>query len=134
MKVQTQELYAPESYWKLSLKEKETICNGCGVGSAMFDFVPNGIYGLDISEACNIHDYMYHKGKTIEDKLEADRVFVDNLIRIINKNTSWKWLRNHRRRVAHLYYDAVSMWGGPAYWEGKNNSNNLKVCFSKGTT
>ena len=127
-----QTLYAPESYWKLRPEIKEVIVNGCGAGSAMFDFVPDNIYGLDISEACNIHDYMYHEGKTLEDKLEADRVFLNNLIRIIDSGTSWKWLRRRRKKIAYLYYNAVSKWGGPAYWENKNNTDNMKVCFTGG--
>lgn len=84
------ELYAPKEYWKLSFESKREICNSCGASSALFDFVPDNIYGLDISECCNIHDYMYHIGETIEDKFEADRVFLNNLIRIVDKNTSWK--------------------------------------------
>ena len=128
MKNKMHTLYAPEEYWKLSSGMKKLICNGCGAGSAMFDFVPDSIYGLDISEACNIHDYMYHIGKTIEDKLEADRVFLNNIIRIIDANTSWKWFRRRRKKIAYLYFDAVSKWGGPAFWEDKNSTNNLKIC------
>jgi len=118
-------LYAPKEYWKLSFEAKRELCNGCGAGSALFDFVPDNIYGLDISECCNIHDYMYHIGETAENKSEADRVFLNNLIRVIDKNTSWRWLRKRRKKVAYLYYNAVFKFGGPAFWNEKNSEETL---------
>jgi len=124
--MQLQELYAPKEYWKLSLETKKAVVNGCGAGSALFDFVPDNILGLDISECCNIHDYMYHVGETNEDKLEADRVFLNNLVRTIDKNTSWKWIRKRRKKIAYVYYKAVSKFGGPAFWDEKNNEDNFK--------
>jgi len=127
--MQLQELYAPKEYWSLSLEVKREISNGCGAGSALFDFVPDDILGLDISECCNIHDYMYHVGETNEDKLEADRVFLNNTIRVIDKNTSWKWLRKRRKNIAYMYYKAVSKFGGPAFWDGKNDGDSLKRCL-----
>ncbi len=69
-------LFSPPSYKKISQEERNRIINGCGAGNAKFDFVPDTMYGLDISAACDIHDFMYHIAEpTIEAKNEADRIF-----------------------------------------------------------
>ena len=123
-------LYCPSGYDKLTKNDKKRICNGCGPKSK-FDFVPDTIYGLNISEACNRHDYMYEVSlPNIEDKKEADRSFLNNIIRIIDHETrkrigwdglSFKnpllWLRKRR---AYKYYIAVKKFGGPAFWNSKN--------------
>ncbi len=111
------DLWAPPEYWLLSNVERLCICNGCGSSQAKFDFIPDTMYLLNISEACDIHDYMYHVGITEEDKMEADRRFLSNLLRIIN--TAGGFLRWFRRRRALKYYEAVVELGGPAFWEGK---------------
>lgn len=96
------------------------ICNGCGAANAKFDFVPDSIYGIKITEACNIHDWMYHFGNDLEDKKRADRVFLNNMIRIIkSKKNQWKWVKALRYRRAKTYYEAVKHFGGSAYWENK---------------
>ncbi len=111
-------LYAPDSYLNALLVDRKRVCNGCGAANAKFDFVPDSIYGLKIQEACHIHDWMYHQGKTIEDKKEADRVFLNNLLRLIEAQTSFvgKLLKPLRRRRALKYYEAVVSFGGPAFW------------------
>lgn len=114
-------LFAPETYKKLSAVAKAAIVNGCGAMRS-FDLVPDNLYGLAITEACNIHDYMYHTGETIEDKNEADRVFFNNMLRLINAKTKYKWLKRLRRRRAWVYYLAVKNFGGPAFWDGKQST------------
>ena len=64
-------IYAPITYWELSPEEKKEICNGCGAKDGLK--VPDTFWGLNMEEACNIHDYMYSTGKTHYDKLFADR-------------------------------------------------------------
>jgi len=130
-------LYAPEIYKKLSACEKKAIVNGCGAGGWKIDLVPNTLYGLDVTSACNIHDYMYYAGMTNEDKNEADRVFLNNMIRLIDAGVRAdsnspllmrrlkKTLRIFRRRRAYAYYFAVKKFGGPAFWQDKNNPKNL---------
>lgn len=110
-------LFEPESYSLATCEEKQQICNGCGAANSKFDFVPDKIYGLLITPACNIHDWMYHKGKTIEDKEQADRVFLNNMLRIIEAS---KYFKGLKRRRALKYYEAVTCLGGPAYWSGKH--------------
>jgi hypothetical protein len=112
-------LYAPENYWVLPLPIKSKLCNGCG--SKGFGWtVPDKIYGLCITEACNIHDFMYNTGKTAEDKAVADMTFLNNMLRIIEACTTnqlLKWIRGSR---AYGYYLAVKIFGGPAFWNCKN--------------
>jgi hypothetical protein len=119
-------LYAPKGYKDLNPTEKERICNGAG--PAHFGWlVPDTIWGLSITEAANIHDFMYWAGKTLEDKEEADRVFLNNMVRLIESKTSFigmalNPLRLHR---AGLYFKAVDQFGGPAFWAGKNTKETL---------
>lgn len=113
-------IYAPAGFLLASDDELNEICNGCGAANAKFDFVPDSIWFLYIGHACHIHDYMYHYGKTPEDKDEADRVFLNNLCRIIDKDKSWWRSKNKMRRIAYGYYWSVSKLGGPAFWAGKN--------------
>lgn len=110
-------LFAPKVYSLLSKEEKAAYCNGCGAKEGIC--IPSTFYGLDISEACNIHDFMYAVGTTLNHKDKADRAFLNNLTRIIVARSNWitKPLRLKR---AKLYYNAVKYFGGKAYWAGKN--------------
>ena len=114
-------LYEPISFTQASCELKRKVCNGCGSAKAKFDFVPDSIYGLHIRPACDRHDWMYYKGMTIEDKAEADRVFLNNMLRIIEgaPGILSRILKPMRRRRALKYYEAVVAFGGPAFWSGK---------------
>jgi hypothetical protein len=118
-------LYAPETYWKLAPHQKKKICNGCGTKGLVGAVVPDSLWGMDITEACNIHDYMYATGETIDEKYEADRVFLNNMLRMIDGAKSWWPVRFMRSRAAVKYYYAVRDLGGPAFWSGKNPIENL---------
>jgi len=114
-------LFAPPSYWTCTEAMRREIVSGCGPGKGWkANLVPETLWGLSVHEACDIHDWMYHLGETIEDKKEADRVFLNNMIRIIDVRTKWNWLRRLRLRRAKTYYLAVCWFGGPAFWAGKN--------------
>lgn len=117
----TPHLDADPSYHAATYSKKLSVCNGCGSANAKFDFVPDNIWGLKIKPACDIHDWDYHIGKTIEDKNRGDRRFLNNCLRLIEAQTSWigKRLKPLRRRRALKYYEAVVYLGGPAFWDGK---------------
>jgi len=114
-----QYLVAPAAYWQATPAQKALICNGAGPDRYAW-LVPDTIYGLRITEAANIHDWMYVFGETEQEKENADTTFLLNLFRIINEHTTtvplagWcmRWLR-HRRAVA--YYEAVCDFGHGAY-------------------
>jgi len=107
-------LTAPGEYWKLSEEEKSKICNGAGPRNFGWA-VPDTLYGLSITEAADIHDFMYHIGTTRSYKEAADNTFLDNMVRIIEKETKWNWLKKLRCMRARKYYLAVKELGGPAF-------------------
>ena len=120
------ELYAPKEYWRLKPEQIAEVTNGCGPGRFGSLLVPDKIFGVDIKEACSIHDWMFLVGETIEDKREADRVFLNNMLRLIDAhNGSW-FVNIFRRRKALAYHQAVADFGGPAFWKGKNPIENMK--------
>lgn len=117
-------LYAPESYWNASPEVKEAIVNGCGTSGWKGSLVPETVYGLSVHPACDIHDFMYYQGSTLAEKQEADRVFLNNMLRIVEAKGGW--LYRLRRLRVHTYYEAVEHFGGPAFWDGKNKEENLR--------
>jgi hypothetical protein len=70
---------------------------------------------------------MYEVGKTIADKKRADRVFRNNMVRMINSETKYEFLKRLRLRRANTYYKAVEKYGGPAFWDGKEDPNGGEV-------
>ncbi len=94
-------LFCPQSLLDAPKEVRRAVCNGCGSARAKFDFVPDHVYGLRIGPACDIHDWMYHLGKTLADKQEADRVFLNNILRLIERRRGRIGIRSWRRRL-HL--------------------------------
>ena len=92
---------------------KELICNGCGAGNATIDFVPDTIYGLSISQACNVHDFEYWWHNSEYSREKADENFIYNLNYLIDIEGGWmKYVRKAR---AWLYFKAVRYWGATAF-------------------
>lgn len=119
-------LFAPDSYYKLTPEQKKEICNGCG--PEKFKSVPDSMFNMDFTEACNIHDYMYQQPPfTAIRKKEADSIFLINMLSIVDdamgacpknifKKIWYNYLKSKRRDVAYLYYYAVDMLGAPFYY------------------
>jgi len=116
-------LYAPKEYWEADEKQKSNIVNGCGPKSCSLDIVPD----LNFVEACNIHDWMYNFGKTLEDKNLADKVFLDNMLNIIEAKTKNVWRKRLERIIAHGYYLAVKYRGGSAFWKDKKEKTGASI-------
>lgn len=105
------------------------ICNGCGARDGID--VPDTIWGMSITRACNIHDWDYQLGKTTEAKDAADDRFRRNIQSLIDFNYCYasaiqrflgirrllRWLRGWR---AQTYYLAVHYHGSSAFWAGKD--------------
>jgi hypothetical protein len=112
-------LSAPVSYWSATCETRRLNCNGCGTGGWKGTLVPDTVYGLPITEACNIHDWMYAEGVTADDKGEADSLFLHNLLALVESAAKAslfaRWIAPLRRRRALKYYEAVSLAGGPAF-------------------
>lgn len=120
------ELYAPESYWQASQEVRDVVTNGCGTSGWKGALVPETMWGLSVTPACNIHDWQYSCGATLADKEEADRCFLNNMLRIIESAGGWWVLKSLRRTRAKDYYDAVYCFGGPAFWDGKNPPGTIQ--------
>jgi len=117
-------LYAPPGYVNAPPEIKRAL-NGCGTAGWKNYLVPDTILGLCVTPACNIHDWMYTVGDTLNDKQEADRVFLNNMVRLIENAGGWWILKRMRLNRAFLYYQAVKNFGGAAFWDGKNSESNL---------
>ena len=113
-------LSAPASFLMATEDRLQEICNGCGAADSWFR-PPERIYGTLIVYACIIHDRMYEEGRTIEDKEEADSTFLNNMIRLIERDRS-KWYKPTalQLRRAKTYFKGVDYFGGPAFWAGKS--------------
>ena len=110
-------IFAPVSFLLATEQQLIEVCNGCGAAGSFFR-PPETIYLTDVSSTCIVHDWCYSMGKTIDDKEEADRIFLNNMIRIFNRADTWyKYLQVRR---AKKYYYAVKLFGGSAFWAGKN--------------
>ena len=128
-----QELKSPRSYKELTTDAKTYYCNGCGRAGLENVFVPDSLWLLDVSEACNIHDYEYslQKNKSTQRKYEIDLRFLGNMFYIIKSRTKFKkhskfrnWLIKRRRNAAIFYYDMVVLYGADAFWRGKDRVIN----------
>lgn len=123
------ELYAPETFWKLSPDILSDISNGCG-GKGVGALVPNSFFSLNVRPACDIHDYMYHVGEGDAGKVDADEVFLYNLTRIVdakyNKERR-RWLYKLRLMLCRRYYAVVRDFGGKWYWANKNKPEEMGV-------
>lgn len=112
-------LFASPSFKNANPDLLVKICDGCGAEHAKIDFVPETIYMLYVGYACFIHDWDYYKGTNILDKEEADRVFLNNLLRLIKLDTRWYTPKGLMRQRAKTYYKMVHWFGGPAFWRAK---------------
>lgn len=112
------DLYAPASFYEASQAERDAVCNGCGPGGIGGWLVPDSIWGLRVTAACRIHDWMYHVGRDIEDKRRADQTFLNNLVRLISRHGGM-FVVPRLIRASFMFW-AVDRFGGPFFWMGKN--------------
>lgn len=94
------------SYHQANVYQRQQICNGCGTHGLIGKLVPDIILGRCISEACNIHDWMYSDGDI---KLIADLYFLINLI--LFEFNDFQFLSIFRIPIYILYYLGVSIFG-----------------------
>lgn len=115
-------LKAPDSYTYATEDTRARVCNGAGPEGLGW-LVPDTLYGLKITDAADVHDWMYSLGLSLQDKHDADFLFLVNMIRIINKETTkttgigciLRWLRALR---AVTYFEAVQSFGHHAFFQG----------------
>lgn len=102
-------LNAPKEVWDFifndaSKPEDKRICNGCGTASTAF--IPDTMWGLNISVVCNIHDASRTLARDQKEVDEGDLLFLKNLIAFIDAHSNFI-MRFLRRRRALKYYEAV---------------------------
>jgi hypothetical protein len=120
-------LYAPEDYWTTPERILNEIAHGCGPGWFGNKLVPDKLLGLSIKDACRIHDYMYAMGETNADRCEADRVFLNNMLRLVDSAGSNWLITKLRRRMALSYYKKVANYGSLFFWKGKNPGPTMQA-------
>lgn len=113
-------LSAPVTYWQAPPVIKKKNCNGCGLGGWRGSLVPDTIWGTCVTPACNIHDWMYAEGVTVDDKDRADLTFLANMLALIDDAAELsivaRLMAPLRRWRAWHYYEAVRYAGhGPFY-------------------
>ena len=64
----------PKGYSDLTEEQKKGRLNKCGPDGFVNKLVPDHILGLDVSEVCNYHDFMYVNSKSKEDLKKADEL------------------------------------------------------------
>jgi len=116
--INKQKLEAPKEYFELSKDEKRKITNKCGPDGFINKIIPNSLLGLDISESCNIHDFMFHHSKTKEDFKRSDKTFLKNLKKEIK--TSNFIMEPIRKTFSYFYYYVVRLY---SYIHQKRLSN-----------
>jgi len=77
--------------------------------------IPDRIWGLKITEACNIHDWMY-RVDAAGGKKYADKTFLHNMNSLIDQGLQWSWLVRRRRVRAKIYHKVVSSKAGAKYY------------------
>ena len=107
---------APESYMNATASELVARTGGCGPGKFGDKCVPDRMYGENVFLACQIHDWMYWVGVTLEDKQIADFVFLMNLVLIVGTDG---WFGLFRLWRCGTYYYSVAKAGNKSFLVGK---------------
>lgn len=84
--------------------------NGCGSGWKE-PLVPDSLGGIDISEACAIHDYDYDIGGNEYDFSTANKNLLFNMLTIIHRDDTWLTNADIAVKWASKYYLAVVEYG-----------------------
>lgn len=121
-------LLGPEKFYDLDPREKKWICNGTGAAGTPQWIVKIldsfGGFGINLSAAADIHDYMYFKGGKKLDKIYADILYWLNMLILISNdmftlpadNLIGAWLLSPLRILrATLYFTTVLLFGWKAY-------------------
>jgi hypothetical protein len=122
-------LFAHPDCWKFIEEHPEDFKSfGCGPGGVGDILVPDTMYGMDVSDACRIHDwyYRFYSDNTEDGRRTADDILKNNLLRIVrakSRNKIIRWLRVRRCRT---YYSIVRFAGGPAYYEERNEGDEYR--------
>jgi len=122
-------LFASEKCWTFKATHPDIFASfGCGPGGFGDFLVPDTIYGLSIKPACQVHDwyYRFQDGDIEADRKKADKIFLTNMLQIVNEHGGNFIIKALRRRRAKTYYLAVQWFGSPAYFEERSTENQFR--------
>lgn len=122
-------LFAHKEIWDFKKKFPDEFDSyGCGPGGMGDWLVPDTVYGLSIRDACRIHDTYYRHWNISNEKARkmADRIFKNNMLRIVKEKTNNQVLFRLRRRRCKTYYKMVRFAGGPAFWDERNGTSKTR--------
>ena len=111
-------LIYPPGFLNISPTVKAEVCNGAGAKDGIK--VPNTMWGLNMKEVFDIHDFDYWMGENEEDKREADRRMLNNAIIMICNQRGWMMYARGLRAIS--YFMAVAILGNKAFYAGKETN------------
>lgn len=123
------ELFADPECWEFKKRYPDEFDSfGCGPGGLGDFLVPDTIYGLSVKPCCAIHDwyYRFYPGNTEMDRELADRVFKNNMVRLVTAKTKWWWLKRLRLRRVKTYYSMVRFAGATAFFNERNKDKEVQ--------
>ncbi len=85
--------------------------NGCGPSGVVGKIIPDSLLGVSVHEACNLHDDLYTKGGSDEERKEADEIFLKTMLDQVNQQSKNKIAKASRKLGAYLYYYSVRFFG-----------------------
>jgi len=116
-------LIAHHECWEFKrLFPEEWASFGCGPGGFGDWIVPDTMWGLNISEACRVHDwyYRFYWDRSTEAKKFADTLLMDNCRAIIEQGSSNVIILNLRYIRCRTYYFMVDRCGQSAWDEARS--------------
>lgn len=87
----------------------------CGAEDALFDFIPDTIYGINIRKSCCIHDHRYSIGGDDNDKTQADREFLMNMLTEIEDYSITKPMRSEFNSLLQYVIMVIKWYTTPTY-------------------
>lgn len=95
---------------------------GCGPGGIGDYLVPDTMWGLDISEACRIHDWFYRfcPDRSEKAKRYADWLMLQNCLDIVHRESKSRIAKQLRIIRCHTYFFMVSTLGKKAWGSGRS--------------
>lgn len=111
-------LDAPKAFKIAAIELLLSVCNGCGAAGSFFR-PPSTIYGVDITPACQIHDFAFYLGQTLKEFNKANSQFYKNIKVLLDISPSFIKPKHLMAARALIYYKAVCWFGLRAFYAGK---------------
>ncbi len=115
---------APHSFWSDTNDNILAVCNGLGAEDDWrSEFIPDTIWGLNISLASIPHDWCFAHGRTERQFHKANLYFLFNMNQIIRKHSANELMLMLRYLRSNKYYMATeSREGRAAFFKGKRTN------------